>query len=186
MVELLGFVDPVTNEPLAKVEHPPSATLTDRVTGPEGVPADDWNARRKAIFSTRRITTSIKVSPGQSVVLILGETEKNPWFQLPSATKTVVAIVTARLLDRNGSPQNSDGKVAPGPVTQKKIDELLFGSKGGKKISPGGLAIAEEVPGKPGYVRSPFAPDKGYIDVRGYPSGAEAKCPYSGKMFVVP
>jgi len=42
------------------------------------------------------------------------------------------------------------------------------------------------VPGKPGYVTSPHSPYSGYVDVRGFPPGTEVKCPYSGKIFLVP
>ena len=42
------------------------------------------------------------------------------------------------------------------------------------------------VPGKPGFVRSPYAPSKGEIDVRRYSKGTQLKCPFSGKIFVAP
>jgi hypothetical protein len=45
---------------------------------------------------------------------------------------------------------------------------------------------AKVVPGKPGYVFSPFDPSGGYVDVNGYPAGSKVKDPYSGKIFLVP
>jgi hypothetical protein len=42
------------------------------------------------------------------------------------------------------------------------------------------------VPGKPGFVKSPFAPDQGLVDVRGFPPGTEVKDPFTGKIFLVP
>jgi hypothetical protein len=42
------------------------------------------------------------------------------------------------------------------------------------------------VPGKKGLVTSPFAPESGYIDVRGVPPGTAVKDPYSGKTFLTP
>jgi hypothetical protein len=45
---------------------------------------------------------------------------------------------------------------------------------------------AKPVPGKPGYVFSPFDPSGGYVDVNGYTAGQKVKDPYSGKIFLVP
>jgi hypothetical protein len=50
----------------------------------------------------------------------------------------------------------------------------------------GELPYAKPVPGKQGFVTSPYDPSKGYIDVRGFPPGTEVKDPYSGKTFLVP
>ena len=45
---------------------------------------------------------------------------------------------------------------------------------------------AKAVPGKPGYVFSPFDPSGGYVDVNGFTPGSKVKDPYSGKIFLVP
>lgn len=45
---------------------------------------------------------------------------------------------------------------------------------------------AKAVPGKPGYVFSPYDSNGGYVDVNGFPSGSKVKDPYSGKIFLVP
>jgi PEGA domain len=45
---------------------------------------------------------------------------------------------------------------------------------------------AKAVPGKPGYVISPFDTKGRYIDVSGYPSGSKAKDPWTDKIFIVP
>ena len=42
------------------------------------------------------------------------------------------------------------------------------------------------VPDKPGFVKSPYAPDQGLVDVRGFPPGTEVKDPFTGKIFLVP
>lgn len=45
--------------------------------------------------------------------------------------------------------------------------------------------VAKAVPGKPGYVFSPYESDK-YVDVSGYTSGSKVKDPYAQKIFIVP
>ena len=49
-----------------------------------------------------------------------------------------------------------------------------------------GLAYGKPVPGKTGLVTSPYSPDGGYIDVRGFAPGTPVKDPYSGKIFLAP
>jgi hypothetical protein len=48
------------------------------------------------------------------------------------------------------------------------------------------LRYATPVPGKKGFVTSPFSPDAGYIDVRGFAPGTPVKDPYTGKVFLTP
>jgi hypothetical protein len=45
---------------------------------------------------------------------------------------------------------------------------------------------AKPVPGKPGFVFSPFDKDGGYVDVTGFSPGSKVKDPYTGKIFLVP
>jgi len=48
------------------------------------------------------------------------------------------------------------------------------------------LVYGTSVPGKPGLVMSPFAPDSGYVDVTGFPPGTAVEDPYTGKIFLTP
>lgn len=48
------------------------------------------------------------------------------------------------------------------------------------------LPYAKPVPGKPGYVFSPYDTNGGYVDVTGYSPGQKVRDPYSGKIFLVP
>ena len=42
------------------------------------------------------------------------------------------------------------------------------------------------IEGREGLVLSPYAPDKGLIDVRGFPAGSQVRDPYTGKIMKVP
>lgn len=48
------------------------------------------------------------------------------------------------------------------------------------------LPYGTPVPGKPGLVTSPFAPDAGYVQVLGFPPGTPVEDPYTGKVFLTP
>lgn len=51
---------------------------------------------------------------------------------------------------------------------------------------PTEIPFATRIPGKPGFVKSPFDPNGQAIDVRDFQSGQKARCPYTGKVFRVP
>ena len=48
------------------------------------------------------------------------------------------------------------------------------------------LPYGKPVPGKPGYVFSPYDKSGGYVDVTGFTPGQKVTDPYSGKIFLVP
>jgi hypothetical protein len=48
------------------------------------------------------------------------------------------------------------------------------------------LPYGVPAPNKPGFVTSPYAPTRGLVDVRGFPSGTEVKDPYTDKIFLAP
>jgi len=55
-----------------------------------------------------------------------------------------------------------------------------------RKNPKGDLPYGIPVPGKQGFVTSPFSPDSGYIDVRTFSPGTEVRDPYTGKTFLTP
>lgn len=48
------------------------------------------------------------------------------------------------------------------------------------------VPYAIPVPNKVGFVTSPYAPNQGLVDVRGFRSGTEVKDPFTGKFFLIP
>jgi hypothetical protein len=73
---------------------------------------------------------------------------------------------------------------SPGPSDEHNIRTASAApeAKGGKADVP----YAIPVPGKQGFVTSPFAPDSGLIDVRQFPPATDVKDPFTGKVFRTP
>lgn len=55
----------------------------------------------------------------------------------------------------------------------------------GGGTSPENVPYAQPVPGKPGFVISPYS-NQGYVNVEGLPPNSLARCPYTKKIFRVP
>ncbi|MEP6699067.1 MAG: hypothetical protein ABJB09_04985 [Verrucomicrobiota bacterium] len=74
---------------------------------------------------------------------------------------------------RSANAQKVKAKASPTPSAESASGSQQF-------------PTAKPVPGKPGYVFSPFDSSGGYVDVNGYSRGSKVKDPYSGKVFLVP
>lgn len=106
-------------------------------------------------------------------------------------TNTDIAFVTGEdassntnmptaLLDTNTTtPSNT-------PATNPPANPFLSAPPTTTSVTTHDIPYGTPVPGKPGFVTSPFAPKDRYVDVRGFPPGSEVKDPYSGKIFLVP
>jgi outer membrane biosynthesis protein TonB len=90
----------------------------------------------------------------------------------PRRTPTPAPRVTSRATTKSSTEQPNEPKTTS--TSQTAATE---------KSS---LPYAKPVPGKPGYVFSPFDPNGGYVDVTGFAPGSKVKDPYSGKIFRVP
>jgi hypothetical protein len=91
-------------------------------------------------------------------------------------------------------PSEGTSAEAPDPADEKKPEKTPATTNEPVVKDPvpeqpkvvGEVPYGKNVPGKPGFVTSPYSPYQGYIDVRGFPPGTEVKDPYSGKTFLVP
>ena len=54
------------------------------------------------------------------------------------------------------------------------------------KSDDGAIPYAKRIDGRPSYVYSPYASKSQIVDVSGMSPGAKVRCPYTGKLFLVP
>jgi hypothetical protein len=109
--------------------------------------------------TTTAVTSDTVTTPGRTVAPPT-TTQTRPRTRPSPSPKSSTTTVTEKAKPSPSAPRNSSNQ------TQ--------------------IPTAKPVPGKPGYVFSPFDPSGGYVDVTGYTSGQKVKDPYSGKIFLVP
>jgi len=85
----------------------------------------------------------------------------------------------------SNAPSNQTlDKPTPAPPGQPEVRWAKAASSASDK-NPN-LPYGTPVPGKPGLVTSPFAPNAGYVQVVGFPPGTPVEDPYTGKIFLTP
>ena len=131
--------------------------------------------RRQIDAQDNTTTTTTTTTTSSDVVTTPGRTVTVP----PSTTDTQRRNVTRQDQTRpSASPRSSPATVTerlkPSPSPSRNVTTQTQ------------YPTAKPVPGKPGYVFSPFDPSGGYVDVTGYSPGQKVKDPYSGKIFLVP
>jgi hypothetical protein len=119
--------------------------------------------------TTTTATSDVVNTPGRTVAVAPNNREKS---RRQTTTQSQPAPTATPRVSRNTTVEKSKPNPAPAPRTAAS--------------QPTQYPTAKPVPGKPGYVFSPFDPSGGYVDVNGYTSGSKVKDPYSGKIFLVP
>jgi len=84
----------------------------------------------------------------------------------------------------DASNSQTSGSLVPAPPGQRDVRWAKAASGASQQKTE--LPYGTPVPGKPGLVTSPFAPDSGYVDVTGFPPGTPVEDPYTGKIFLTP
>jgi hypothetical protein len=88
-----------------------------------------------------------------------------------TATASATPISSPAEISGVNTPPNESNTRTATRAAAKKGDDFRYGIP---------------VPGKKGFVTSPYSPSSGYIDVRGFQPGTPVKDPYSGKIILAP
>jgi hypothetical protein len=136
----------------------------------------EWNEQEQSVLSVEDVGT-VTTTSGMTIVV--------PGHEYQDG-KELTYLITGTAFKNDGIPPEGtpeppvpwelpDGiasEVTPEPPPVPPVPQEL----------PYGIPVAD----KPGMVRSPYATDKGFIDVEGYKRGTRVECPYTGKHFRVP
>ena len=152
----------VTREHVQYLDSPPQRPY--RVIGIITPPSREYETLAEAVKAMRKEAAK----HGADAVYIESQTGSGVWrFSWGGGSGGTFREVTFRAKAIVWEPSSS-----PSPLTSSATEPMF--------------PTAKAVPGKPGYVFSPFDTKGRYIDVRGYPPGSKAKDPWTDKIFIVP
>ncbi len=129
----------------------------------------DGDAQTQTTTTTTTVASDSVTTPGRTVTPTKTETQRRTTTAQDQPSANVKATPSPK-----SSPAQVTEKTKPSPSPSRNTSAQAQ------------LPTAKPVPGKTGYVFSPFDPSGGYVDVTGYTPGQKVKDPYSGKVFLVP
>ena len=119
---------------------------------------------------------------GQSSTTVGTETASdvtNPGQPVPPEMASAPQVATQRRQSRRSGETTVDSR--------RKTTESSTSAPSLQPSAPSpAFPTGKLVPGKPGYVFSPFDKEGRYVDVSGFPSGTKVKDPWTDKIFLVP
>jgi hypothetical protein len=124
-------------------------------------------------YSQQRVVTSQPPPPPPTRSEVVTTERKSA----PPPTPTPAPRVTSR---------STTDTTSPSTTRQSESNTTSTSTTQPNAIGQTSLPYAKPVPGKPGYVFSPYDKNGGYVDVTGFAPGSKVKDPYSGKVFLVP
>ncbi|MGV3532273.1 MAG: M56 family metallopeptidase [Chthoniobacteraceae bacterium] len=204
VVEFLGFVNYRAPRPARPAESKDAMNdLLERVVTAKVV--------NQPVFRTRKITTTLNLRSGETALVggmglskeelaaskgflyagshDLSERVNSPDYQGEQkkvVPRSLYIFITAKQADAKeepGKPGAAPSTPAPAKPEMNKPAPSAPAAPPDPKV---GVPVGTPVAGKPGFVFSPHAPNAGFVDVRGFPAGAEIQCPFSGLHFLVP
>lgn len=142
----------------------------------------DAEEQPEAASSTTTTTTTTTVpsdvtTPGHPVYAGPAAQQMPPAGPPPQTRPRPTPAASPRATPKREIAETQPAKPSPSPSPSPRVAASPAASQ---------IPYAKPVPGKPGYVFSPFDPNGGYVDVTGYAPGSKVKDPYSGKIFLVP
>lgn len=133
--------------------------------------------------STQAVASSSTPAPAPSQPALPKPQPEQPKPQAPATPPpSVPTKVAANTAPAPTPPPAPQVKPSPAPTTPAPSAP----PPAPKPAAANELPFGSPIPGRPGFVNSPYAAKHQLVDVTGLPTGMEVKCPYTGKLFRVP